>query len=71
MPGCGPSSEAFKLAERQHFSARRIVGVILLATVVGTFAGFWAHLHLAYRQGASAKMAPHLVYFGWEAFGRL
>jgi len=63
--------EAFKLAERQRFSARRIVGVILLATVGGTLAGFWAHLHLAYQQGASAKMAPHLVYFGWEAFNRL
>ena len=63
--------EAFKLAERKHFSEGRIVGAILLATVVGTFAGFWAHLHLAYRYGASAKMAPHLVHFGWEAFNRL
>jgi len=63
--------EAFKLAERHHLPVRRIVGGILLATGVGTLAGFWAHLHLGYRQGASAKMAPHLVYFGWEAFGRL
>jgi hypothetical protein len=63
--------EAFKLAERKRFSEGRIVGAILLATVVGALAGFWAHLHLAYHYGASAKMAPHLVHFGWEAFNRL
>jgi len=45
--------------------------VLPLATVVGTLAGFWVHLHLAYLEGASAKMAPHMVAFGWEAFNRL
>ncbi|MBI3923112.1 MAG: hypothetical protein HY318_16955, partial [Armatimonadetes bacterium] len=63
--------EAFKLSERTRFSERRIVGVMLLTTVVGTLAGFWAHLHLGYRQGVSAKMAVHLVGFGGEAFNRL
>jgi len=63
--------EALRLSDKGKLSTRAMVGVLTLATVVGTLAGFWVHLHLAYLEGASAKMAPHMVAFGWEAFNRL
>ncbi len=63
--------EGLKLAERERFSTRAVLAPLALATVLGTAAGFWAHLHLGYEWGLSAKMAPHMRHFGVEAFGRL
>jgi hypothetical protein len=63
--------ESYKLAQTQHRPPRTMVLPLLLATVVGTLSGFWAHLDLGYRWGVSSKMAGHLAYFGTEAFSRL
>ena len=41
--------EGFKLAERVGLPFRRLVFVLLFATVLGTFSAFWAFLHIAYR----------------------
>ena len=63
--------EAFKLAERRRVHPRAFLLPMILAVPLGTAAGFWAHLHFGYAEGASAKMVGHMVYFGFEAFGRL
>ena len=63
--------EAFKLAERRRVRPGVFILPLVLAVPVGTLAGFWAHLHIGYREGASARLVGHMVYFGWEAFGRL
>lgn len=63
--------ESFKLAQTQHQPPRAMLAPLLIATVVGTLCGFWAHLDLGYRWGVAAKMAGHLRYFGSEAFNRL
>lgn len=41
--------EGFKLAERVGIQYKRLVFVLLFATVLGTFSAFWAFLHIAYR----------------------
>ena len=63
--------EALKMGERRNIPIGWIVLALMLATVVGTFSGYWALYHFGYTRGTEAKMAPHLVYFGWEAFNRL
>jgi hypothetical protein len=63
--------EAFKMAERRRVSPVVFLLPMMLAAPLGSLAGFWAHLHNGYSQGASAKLVGHLVGFGWEAFGRL
>ncbi len=63
--------ESLKLAERQGASPRTMLLPLLVATIVGTAAGFWAHLDLGYRWGLSSKMAGHMQWFGVEAFSRL
>ena len=63
--------ESFKLAGTQHAPPRAMLTPLLVATLLGTLCGFWAHLDLGYRWGVAAKMAGHLRYFGTEAFSRL
>lgn len=63
--------ESFKLAERNRLPWPRMLLPLLAATVVGTLSAFWAHLHLGYQLGLQSKMAPHLYWFGHEAYGRL
>ncbi len=48
--------EGFKLSQRVGMGNRRLLGAMLLATVVGTLAAFWAMLDLFYREGAGT---PH------------
>ena len=43
--------EGFKVADASNMAPRRVVGVMLLTTVVGIFAAFWAYLTLAYKVG--------------------
>jgi len=62
--------EAFKLAERTRINSRRLVWVMMLATVVGTLACFWAYLHVLYKEGASTATG-FVVGIGWETFNRL
>ncbi len=51
-------------------TTRRAVWVLMLAGLVGTVCACWAFLHLAYSQGAAAKMLSPL-YYGSEVMGRL
>jgi hypothetical protein len=58
--------EGFKLAERTGFGSRKLVLAIMLATLVGTIATFWAMLHLSY-----TSYGPTSLYQAREAFVRL
>jgi uncharacterized protein DUF6785/uncharacterized protein DUF6784 len=62
--------EALKLAERTKINTRRLVLVMMIATVVGTVACFWAYLHVLYKEGADAA-SGYVVGIGWETFERL
>lgn len=62
--------EAFKLAERTKINTKRLVPVIMIATLVGTLASFWAYLHVLYKEGASSATG-FVVGIGWETFERL
>ncbi|MEO2004119.1 MAG: DUF6785 family protein, partial [Candidatus Poribacteria bacterium] len=61
--------EAFKIAERARIPRGRLVVVLMLATVVGAVASFWAYLHLMYRAGADS-VPGYIVGIGYEAFGQ-
>jgi len=54
--------EGFKLAERTGMDGRRLSLAMMLATVVGVLAAFWAYLHMFYREGAASGL-------GWHALG--
>ena len=62
--------EAFKIAERAKINNRRLVWVMMFATVFGTLACFWSYLHIMYRIGASASSGS-VVGVGREVFSRL
>jgi len=62
--------EAFKLAERTKINNKRLVFVMMLATVVGVLASFWSYLHVLYQSGASSA-SGYIVGIGWETFNRL
>ena len=59
--------EAFKIAERTQINPRRLVWVMMLATVIGTLASFWVYLHLMYQAGADS-VSGYIVGIGWEVF---
>ncbi|MEO2002645.1 MAG: DUF6785 family protein, partial [Candidatus Poribacteria bacterium] len=58
--------EGFRLGERSGSTARKVLPYTLVAIVLGTLAGFWAHLHSAYVHGAGTRVWP-----AYEAFRRL
>jgi hypothetical protein len=58
--------EGFKLGERTGVSPFKVTLFVLIAGVVGTFSGFWAHLQAAYRHGGWGKLWP-----AYESFNRL
>lgn len=47
--------EGLQMARLRHMESKRMFAAIMLATVVGTLAAFWAFEHQAYTLGASAK----------------
>jgi hypothetical protein len=61
--------EAFKIAERAQINSRRLVWVMMFATIVGTLASFWAFLHLMYKVGA-LSVHGYIVGIGHEVFGQ-
>jgi hypothetical protein len=63
--------EGLKIAERTGVSERDYMWAMLLASLVGSFASFWALLHTYYKLGTLAKAAPWTTGYGWEAFNRL
>lgn len=62
--------DGLKIAQRGGTSQRYMGWAIGLASVMSVFAGFWIYLHFGYTRGASLKMAGHVPYFGFEAFGQ-
>ena len=78
--------EGFKLADRAGMNNRRVLAAMLIATVFGTVAAFWAILHLSYRYGSvwdggssfrrlavwlSYPTSPDMVGLGFFAYGLL
>jgi hypothetical protein len=59
--------EGFKLADRIEGRNRPMFVVIVVATVVGVLATFWAFLDTSHRVG----MAGRVAWFGWEPLNRL
>lgn len=72
---CHPSPfqlEGFKMAERTNKNYSALFWAMLLATIVGTLAAFWANLHHLYRDGAAMTPPPVVpLVYGNEAYGRL
>ena len=64
--------EAFKIGQETGMEARRLVGAMLLAALVGAVASLWALLDVFYRNGeATARIMSYSTGIGGEAFGRL
>lgn len=59
--------EAFKIAERARINSKRLIWVMMLATVAGVLACFWSYLHILYKEGATVSV----VSIGRGTFGRL
>lgn len=60
--------EAFKMAERSGTSPKRVFQAIVLATVVGAVATFWAYLDITYRYGVAGVLNGWIRHSGWESF---
>ena len=60
--------EAFKIAERTRIDHKRLIWVMMFATILGTLASFWSYLHLLYGVGAES-VAGYVVGIGQETFG--
>jgi len=58
--------EGFKLGERTGVDPMKVFLSVLIAAVLGTICGFWAHLHAAFRHGGWGKLWP-----AYESFNRL
>ena len=63
--------EGFKLAERTSLRSRKLMMAMMLATVVGAFAGFWALLHLFYKYGATSRVHGYSLGLARESYTRL
>ena len=64
--------EGFKIAERTHMDGRRIAFALMLATLLGSLAGFWALIDRGYRLGMEVRAYyPSLSAFGIEPYRRL
>lgn len=62
--------DGLKIAQRANTSQRYMALAMGVASVAAVLSGFWLYLHFGYERGASAGMAGHVQYFGFEAFGR-
>ena len=62
--------EAFKIAQRATINPRRLVWVMMFATVFGVLACFWSYLHVMYQTGANATHGS-VIGVGREVFTRL
>ena len=62
--------DGMKIGQRTGTSQRYMAVAIAVASVAAVISGFWIYLYFGYQRGASAGMAGHVVYFGFEAFGQ-
>ena len=63
--------EGFKIAERAGLGNRRLVWVMMAATLLGAWATFWAILHFFYAYGAASRVRGYSLGLAWEAYVRL
>jgi len=63
--------ESFKMAETTRIGNQGLLLAMLIATIVGITATFWANLDITYRNGAIAKAGGFKSWLGWESFNRL
>ena len=64
--------EGFKIMERTNMTMHRIIFALVLATVLGSLAGFWALIDRGYRLGMEVRAYwPSLSAFGIEPYRRL
>ena len=64
--------EGFKIIERTNMTMRRIIFALMLATILGSLAGFWALIDRGYRLGMEVRAySPSLSAFGIEPYRRL
>lgn len=62
--------EGMKMAQVTRSSQRKFLWAVMIAAVFGGFAAFWAHLHLGYEYGLSAKFVQG-TGFANEGFSTL
>jgi len=62
--------ESQQMARRRGLEMRRMLGVILFATVWGTLCTFWAYEHQAYQLGTAAQWNAG-THFAQESFERM
>ena len=63
--------EAFKMAENAGMRQNKMIWMIVLASVFGILAAYWANLHVTFSEGATAKCAGFKGWVGSEAYDRL
>ncbi len=61
--------DSMKMAERSDVRQKYMTLALAIASVVAVVSGFYVYLHFGYDRGAAAKMAGHVAYFGFEAWG--
>lgn len=66
-----PQLEAFKMAEGDRMNSRRLVWVILAATLFSLIAASWSNLQVCYTSGAVAKAVGFKKWVGDESFNDL
>ncbi len=63
--------EAFKMAEATKMSNSKLMITMVIATIVGLIAAYWANLDITYRYGGNSAAGGFKSWLGWEAFNRL
>ncbi len=63
--------EGFKLAEETGIAWRRLFYAMILASIVGALASFWAYADAGCRLGVTAKWTGAARHFGRQPFQRL
>ncbi len=62
--------EGLQMARLRNMEARKMLGAIMLATLLGTLGTFWAFEHQAYTLGAGARFSDG-YWMSQEAFDRM
>ena len=63
--------EAFKMAEGTAIKLKPLIFAVMLATLAGLLASYWANLQVTYANGAQAKCLGFKSWVGAESFDRL
>jgi hypothetical protein len=63
--------EAMKMAQGARIKQSSLIWMLVLAFVWGTFAAYWANLHVTFTEGASAKAVGFKSWVGAESYDKL